>query len=298
MRIAVVGSRGQLGAAVVEELASAHDLVPLVRADLDITDDAAVAAAMTRIAPGTIINCAAYNDVDGAEDQPVLALNVNAFAVRALARAAAAQSAALVHFSSDFVFDGTGNRPYTEQDRPNPRSVYAVSKLTGEWFAEDAPRVYVLRVESLFGRASGAPVQAAMRGSVAGIMKAMLAGTPARVFEDRTVTPTYVVDCAKAVRHLLESGAQPGTYHCVNSGHCTWLEFAQELGRQLGVEADLLPVRLGETKLKANRPLYCALANDKLSSAGFAMPSWQTAIGRFLQDVTRELTREPTNRPA
>ena len=123
MRIAVIGARGQLGAAVVEELAAPHDVTPLVRSDLDITDDAAVAGAMRRIAPEAIVNCAAYNDVDGAEDQPVLALNVNALAVRALARAARDHSATLVHYSSDFVFDGTIARPYTEQDRPNPRSV-------------------------------------------------------------------------------------------------------------------------------------------------------------------------------
>ena len=155
MRIAVAGARGQLGAAVVQALASGHEVVPLVHEDLDIADDHAVASAMERLRPAAIINCAAYNDVDGAEDHPVEALNVNAFGVRALAGGAAAVGAVFVHYGSDFVFDGTAARPYTEDDRPDPRSVYAASKLLGEWFAADAPRWYVLRVESLFGHVPG-----------------------------------------------------------------------------------------------------------------------------------------------
>src|SRR5258706_3986157 len=159
MRIAILGSQGQLGAALVRECAAGHDVVALTHADLDLTDDLAVAAAIPRIAPDAVLNCAAYNDVDGAEDHPVEALNLNAFGVRALARAAAEQRAALVHFSTDFVFDGTASAPYTEEDRPSPRSVYATSKLLGEWFALDAPRGYVVRVETLFGRAPGRPAK-------------------------------------------------------------------------------------------------------------------------------------------
>src|SRR6266849_654080 len=143
MRIAVVGARGQLGAAVVHECSTSHAVTALTHADLDVTDAAAVGAAMDRMRPDAIVNCAAYNDVDGAEDHPVDALNLNAFAVRALARAAGACNAALVHYGSDFVFDGTANQPYAETDAPNPRGAYAASKLMGEWFASDAPRAYV-----------------------------------------------------------------------------------------------------------------------------------------------------------
>ena len=112
MRIAVVGARGQLGGAVVEECATAHDTITFSHADLDTTDDLAVAAAMARVRPDVIINCAAYNDVDGAEDHPVDALNANAFAVRALARAAAENDAMLVHYSTDFVFDDAKMRAF------------------------------------------------------------------------------------------------------------------------------------------------------------------------------------------
>ena len=280
MRIAVTGARGQLGAAVVGEFLPRHEVTALGRADLDITDGAAVGAAMARLRPEVIVNCAYNGDVDGAEDHPVEALRANAFGVRALARAASAADAALVHYSSDFVFDGKADRPYTEDDKPNPRSVYAVSKMLGEWFANDAPRAYVLRVESLFGRAPNGPPP---KGSVAGILKTMLEGGEPTVFEDRTVSPTYVLDAARATRQLVEAGARPGLYHCVNSGHCTWLEFARELARQLGIEPRLKPVRMADVRLRAVRPQYCALSNAKLASAGIVMPSWQDGLHRYLK---------------
>jgi dTDP-4-dehydrorhamnose reductase len=280
MRIAVAGARGQLGAAIVYEFSPHHDVTALGRAELDITDDDAVAETVGRLRPDAIINCAGYNHVDLAEDAPVDALNGNAMGVRALARAARDAGAVLVHYSTDFVFDGTAASPYTEADRPNPRSTYAASKLMGEWFALDAPRAYVLRVESLFGQAPGVT---AIKGSVAGIVAAIRAGREVRVFEDRTVSPTFVLDAARATRTLIETSAAPGLYHCVNSGYCTWLEFAQEAARRLGVNARLVPIRLDEVKLRAARPKFCALSNAKLASAGIGMPAWQDALARFLE---------------
>lgn len=288
MHVAIVGATGQLGAAVVHELTAGHAVTTLTHADLDVTRDDLVAAAMDRLRPDAIVNCVAYNDVDGAEDHPLAALNVNAFAVRALARAAADLDAALVHFSTDFVFDGTASAPYTEDDAPTPRGVYAASKLLGEWFARDAPKWFVLRVESLFGNAPGGRPP---KGSVAGILRTMMAGGEARVFEDRTVSPTFVADAARATRRLLETDAPPGIYHCVNSGSATWLEFAREMGRQLGIEPRLVPVRLADVPLRAERPKYCALSNDKLAALGIQMPSWQDAVARYLADVGHDSTK-------
>ena len=286
MRIAVTGAQGQLGAAVVHECRSAHEVTAFAHADLDITDGAAVASAMNRAQPQVIINCAAYNEVDGAEDHPVDALNGNAFSVLSLARAAADHGATLVHYSTDFVFDGTASAPYSEDDPANPRSVYAASKLLGEWFAADAPRAYVLRVESLFGCApEGRPA----KGSVAVILNTLVAGGEVRVFKDRTVSPTYVVDAARATRRLLEAKVAAGLYHCVNSGDCTWLEFARELARQLGVDARLIPVSMADVPMRAARPQYCALSNQKLVAAGIDMPTWQDALTRYLEKVRSEL---------
>ena len=272
MRVAVVGAEGQLGSAIVQEFAAAHEVLPLTHRDLDVTKDRDVAAAMTTLRPDAIINCAAFNDVDGAEVRPVDALSLNAFAVRALARAAADLDGILVHFSTDFVFDGRASSPYAEVDRPNPRSAYAVSKLLGEWFAADAPKAYVLRVESLFGRVPGARPA---KGSVAGILKRSIR-RPAGV-RRRTVSPTYINDAAAGAADRRDA-APPG-YHCVNSGHCTWLEFAQELAISSGgasIHPDSHP-----TSAARERPQYCALSNEKLRSAGITIPSWKKSPGRY-----------------
>ena len=285
MRIAVVGARGQLAAAVVHECAQSHEVVAFTHADLDVTDDAAVAAAMQLARPDAIVNGAAYNDVEAAEDHPVEALNLNAFAVRALSRAAQSHGATLLHYSTDFVFDGRATKPYAETERPSPQSVYAASKLLGEWFALEAPGAYVLRVESLFGRAPGAGPE---KGSVANIVRTLVAGGSPKVFQDRTISPTGILDAARATRHLLETRAAPGLYHCVNSGRCTWFELAQEIVRQLGepqLEARLVPVRVSEVTLKARRPQFCALANDKLRAAGVDMPRWEHALAEYLEGV-------------
>ena len=279
MRIAVVGARGQLGAALVHECAAAHETTAFGRAELDISDTAAVAAAMARVKPEVILNAAAFTNVDAAEDQPIEALNSNAFGVRALARSARVHGAALVHYSTDFVFDGRATTPYLETDPPGPQSVYGASKLLGEWFAEDAPRAYVLRVEGIFGQTPGG---GPAKGSAAGIQKALTTGAEAKVFEDRIITPSHVRDVARATRQLIEMQAPTGLYHCVNSGATTWLAFAAEMARLLGVEPRLTPIRMADLHLRATRPLYCALSNEKLRSIGIEMPSWQDALERSL----------------
>jgi len=282
VRIAVVGAGGQLGAAVVHECSAVHDTIAFTRRQLDACDAAAVMTEMERVRPDVIVNGSAFTNVDAAEEQPIEALCTNAFAVRALARAAGQLGATLVHYSTDFVFDGRAAAPYTEEDGPNPQGVYAASKLLGEWFALDAPRAYVLRVESLFGRVPGGPMP---KGSVAGILDALKAGGSPKVFADRTISPTYLADAARATRQLVErdAGQAPsGLYHCVNSGSCTWLEFARELAVRLGVAATLTPVAMADMPLRAKRPQYCALSNAKLQSLGISMPPWQDALARYL----------------
>ena len=275
MRILVTGASGQLGTTVVSDFAGRATVVPVTRAALDLGDAAAVEAFVVREHPDAVVNCAAFTDVDGAEDRAMEAIRVNALAVRALARGAAAAGAAFVHYGTDFVFDGLTDRRSSEDDEPAPQSVYACSKLLGEWFAADCPRHYVLRVESLFGGSE-------RRSSVDKIVAAIQQGKPARVFVDRTVTPSYVKDVAGATWRLLETGTAPGVYHCVNSGVTTWFELAKEIGRLLGVEPDLVPVKVADVPMRARRPQYAALANDKLARAGIAMPTWQDALSRYL----------------
>jgi len=278
--VLVTGADGQLAHYVARAFDGA-EVVALNRRALDVTDPVAVAATVAAAAPDLIVNCAAFNDVDGAEDRPEQALALNAFAVRSLALAAETAGAVLVHYSTDFVFDGARtSEPYTEADTPAPRSTYASSKLMGEWFALDAPRAFVLRVESLFGAPAG---WTGRRGTLDVIVAGLREGRQVRVFTDRVVSPGYTPDIAAATRHLVTSGAEPGLYHCVNDGHATWEQVALESARLLGVAPVLQRTTSDQVTFKAARPTYCALSPRKLAAAGFVMPGWQDALGRWLR---------------
>ena len=228
MRIAITGAKGQLGAALVNECRNRHDdVTALDRSALDVRNGRAVADMIDRLRPDVLVNCTGYNTVDAAEDHPLDALALNAFAVRSLARAANAVGAALVHYSTDFVFDGIEPTPRTETDPPNPKSVYATSKLLGEWFAADVPRHYVLRVESLFGQAAGGPQP---KGSVASIVDALIHGRAAKVLIDRVVSPTFIADAAFATRELLERDASAGTLPLRELGPCDLARLCRRSG--------------------------------------------------------------------
>jgi len=280
MRILVIGAGGRLGGAVVAELASAgHTVAALGRAELDVTCPEQVGAAIARICPEAIINCSAYNEVDGAEANRATAFAINAHGPSVLAEAASSTGAVLVHYGSDFVFDGMATEPYTEDDAPNPLSIYGASKLRGECAVRRIPAHYVLRVESLFGGAS-APGR---RATVDWIATKVLAGAVVNAVVDRTVSPSYVFDVARATRRLLEYRAPFGTYHCVNSGFTTWYELAVEIAKTLRVAARIEPVTAADLKTIASRPRFCALSNLKLYAVGVAMPSWQSAIRQHLE---------------
>lgn len=274
-KILITGAASQLAAAVGAEYEGKADVRAMRHSELDITNPASVQQAVSSFRPTHIVNCASYNNVDGAEDDPQTALNVNAFGVRVLARAATDADATLVHYSTDFVFDGRASTPYTEDDAPNPPSVYAASKLLGEWFALEISRGFVLRVASLFG---GTPA----KGSVDRIVDALIEGRETPVFVDRTASPSYVCDVAAATRAVVDRGA-PGLYHCVGSSYCTWHELALAAAKLLGCEttARLLPVRVADVPLRAVRPKYAALSNAKLTAIT-PMPTWRNALERCI----------------
>jgi dTDP-4-dehydrorhamnose reductase len=217
--------------------------------------------------------------------------SASAFAVRSLAEAAARAGAVFVHYGTDFVFDGRTDRPYRETDPAEPRSVYAASKLLGEWLAREAPRHYVLRVESLFGGAHEGPT--VKPSSVDRIIDAVLDGRRWPVFVDRVVSPSFTVDVARATRALVEAEAESGLYHCVNSGQCTWHELGLEVVRLTGRPDCLDPVPVDSVEMLADRPKYAALDNSKLAAAlGRPMPTWQDALARYLS------SRIPSGRDA
>jgi dTDP-4-dehydrorhamnose reductase len=280
-RLLVTGSSGQLGTAILSAFSECH-ITAHRHGTLDITNIEVVKRAVAEARPNIIINCAAFNFVDDAESRPLDAFALNAFAVRTLARAAEEHGATLVHYGTDFVFAGLGGpdtEPYDESVAPSPRSVYAASKLVGEWLALESPRAYVLRVESLFGLPAD---WKGRRGSLDNIVAGLEAGREIPVFTDRTISPSYVVDVAAATRYLVDAGAPYGLYHCVNSGHASWYQVATEVATLLGVPARLKPITMEDAHFAAARPRFCALSNRKLAAAGFQMPAWQDALRRWL----------------
>jgi dTDP-4-dehydrorhamnose reductase len=281
MNVVVFGSAGLLGTEVVREWrAHGHQVHALTRADVDVTADAAVRALVRRLAPDLVINCTAYNLVDEAESRPLDALRANTFAVRSMARGAADADAGFVHYSTDFVFDGLTDRPYVETDAPNPVSAYGASKLLGEWCAADAPRHWVLRVESLFGGT-------AARSSVDRMLDAMRAGQQVKAFADRAVSPSHVGDVAVATRMLVERDCPTGLYHCVNSGYTTWLGIAEAIRDDLQLStADIVGTSAATTVMRAARPMFAALSNEKLAAVGVAMPTWRDALARHIRSRT------------
>jgi dTDP-4-dehydrorhamnose reductase len=272
----VTGAGGQLGQALAGHLTSDYEVAALSRDDLDVTNHRALMDRIGSLAPAVILNGTAYNNVDAAEDDAVSAFSVNTVAVRSLARAAEANGAVLVHYSTDFVFDGTLNRPYTEHDAPSPRSVYGQSKLAGEWMAPSAPSHYVLRVESLFGGRL-------RRSTIDSFVDALRAGRKVRAFHDRCVSPSFVDDVVMATRALLSRRAPFGTYHCVNSGYASWATVAEEVAKRLGgLEANVEHVSVNDVALRAARPRFAALDNSKLASVGIVMPHWRDALDRYI----------------
>jgi dTDP-4-dehydrorhamnose reductase len=275
----IVGAAGQLGSAMAEGLSRRPEVVAMTRQELDIADTTAARDLVTSVCPDIIVNCAAYNQVDAAEQDALSALSANAWGVRTLAGVATEIGATLVHYSTDFVFDGTASRPYVEEDTPNPRSTYACSKLLGEWLAQDTPQHYVLRVESLFGGPQA-------RSSVDRMLAAIRAGQEVRAFADRTVSPSYVPDVVAATAELLDRGSPFGLYHCVNTGWTDWATLARELAALAGrPDAVIRETRMADANLIASRPQFAALLNQKLAREGIVMPSWQDALTRYLESA-------------
>ncbi len=273
----VTGSHGQLGRAVLDE-ASARGLAAEGRDidTLDITDPDAVARWVSMSRPDAVINCAAYTAVDDCEAHESEARAVNATAVDHLARACNAVDATLIHVSTDYVFDGTADRPYRETDPVAPIGAYGRTKLLGERAAAAAIHHLIVRTAWLYGH-GGRHFVDAIRGQVE-------RGTnPLRVVGDQHGSPTFSVDLAAAMLDLAERSAV-GVVHAVNRGDTTWHGFAQEIVRLLGADVEVRAVTTDEFPRPAPRPAYSVLDTTRLERLlGRPMPSWQNALARYLE---------------
>lgn len=275
MRVLITGARGQLGRAL-QDLARGRGW-PLCAYDLpelDVTDAGAVQEAVRKAQPEVIFNAAAYTAVDRAEEEPELALAVNAQAVGTLAELANEMGALLVHISTDYVFDGRSHRPYREDDPPNPLSVYGCSKLEGEKAAARASQHLVVRTSWLFGRGWN---------FVEAIRKQLLNGARELwVVADQTGRPTYAEDLAAALVRLVEAGAR-GPFHVANSGATTWAGFAREIVAQLGLSVPIVEIATEDAARPAPRPRYSVLDTAKFDALCGPLPPWQEALARYLR---------------
>jgi dTDP-4-dehydrorhamnose reductase len=255
----VLGSAGQLGSELVKLL---PDAVGLTHTELSVTDAAAVDAAVRRSSGGVVFNCAAYNAVDRAESEPDLVHEVNAIGPANVARACARHGALLVHFSTNFVFDGALDRPYVESDRTGPLGAYARSKLAGEEGVLAAlPGALVIRSAAVFGRQGSAIKGGSFPDR---ILNRASDGLPLRIVSDQRVNPTYALDLARFAVELVAAGMS-GLVHGVAEGCCAWDEFARAVLAECGVEAEVRPVSSLALASPALRPLNGCLGSERVS---------------------------------
>jgi len=282
MKILISGHLGQLATDLKSVLAE-HTLILTEFEDLPLQDASRVLAFVQAHTPDLILNCAAYNRVDDAEDTPEPAFAANTIAPRNLALAARAVDATLVHFSTDYVFDGPPTRtaPFTEDDTPCPRSVYGVSKLAGELMVQSTwHKSFICRVCGLYGYAGS-------RDKGSNFVETMIAlarqRKPLKVVADQFLTPTSTLDIALALPALIAT-ENYGLYHMTSAGHCSWHEFARAIFDLAAIPVDLTPVDSSAFPTKAKRPAFSVLDNRNLRAAGLPdLPHWRESLSAYLQ---------------
>jgi len=277
VKVLVTGAGGQLGSELVAAFAD-HDVVGLARADLDVSDEPAVVAAVRDHAPDLVVHAAAFTKVDACEADPDTAWRVNALGSWWVARACALADAALVALSTDYVFDGTATRPYTEFDPVHPLSVYGRTKEAGEQLVRQTlERHYVVRTSWVLGVHGSNFVKTMLRlGRERGEV---------RVVDDQTGSPTFAFDLAAAIRRLAVSGRH-GTYHLTNSGSCTWFELAAATFAEAGLDVALTPTDTATFGLPAPRPAYSVLDNLKARLTGLEpLPPWRDSLKRLVAEL-------------
>ena len=281
MRILVTGAEGLLGRSAVALAKDKHEMTGLDIADLDVTDRQAVIRSVDDLKPEVVLHCAAFTHVDGAEAGERAAMEVNASGTEWVARAAGEVGALMVYISTDYVFDGTKNEPYREDDSPRPLSRYGLSKLEGERrLVAVCPENYlIVRTAWLYGSGAGFPDW---------VCRKLDAEEPLQLVTDQRGSPTYASDLAAALLRLVEQGRR-GVFHFVNKGDTTWFGFGQAVDEMTGRRgASLHNVRSAELGWAAARPSYSVLAVDKYESAtGDVVPSWQDALKRYLTAAGR-----------
>ena len=280
MKILIIGASGQLGQEF-RKLRSRHELIGLSHAEVEVESAESVQARLEQHRPEVVVNLAAYNQVDEAENRPERAFAVNALGALHVAQAAARVNAAVVFISTDYVFGSEQGRkqPYRESDPPGPLGVYGVSKLAGEHLVQVAnTRHFIIRTCGLYG------VVTSHKGWTFPelMLKKAQAGEKLRVVEDQVLTPTYTFDLVRAIMAVLEKG-EPGLYHLTSDGACSWYEFARATLELAGVRAEIEPVSSDSFSARARRPAYSVLASERLAELGLEkLRPWPEALQAYL----------------
>lgn len=288
----LVGNKGMLGTEVHRRLQAAGLRHVATDLEMDIADEKALGNFADPLNFSWIVNCSAYTAVDRAEDEPESAFRINADGVRNLAILASRKEAALLHISTDYIFDGKKDGPYEETDVPNPLGVYGKSKLQGEGYVrESLDRHVILRTAWLYGPAGNNFVRTMLR--------LFQERDEVRVVDDQRGSPTLAGDLADAVVRVVTRETVPfGTYHFTNEGWTTWFEFAGEihrLAREAGIltrDVRLVPIKTDQYPTKAVRPANSCLCKEKIKAAfGIPIRSWQTALGECIRQMSAEAGR-------
>ncbi len=272
MKVLVAGAGGQLGLELAQQLPrKGHEVIALTRKELDITDAGAVSDALEEHRPGLVVNAAAYTDVDGCESEVGLAYAGNTLGPRNLALHCERSGCALLHVSTNYVFDGESEAPYQPFDPPNPASVYARTKLAGEEYVKQlCGRWYVVRSAGVYGRG---------HNFVRTMLRVGRERDSLKVKDDEFISPTYARDLAGGIAEIAGSGLY-GLYHVTNSGSCSWYEFAREIFDLAGIDVEVAPVPASEYPLPADRPANGLLADP----AAPKLRHWREALVEYLKD--------------
>lgn len=285
MRVLVTGAKGQLGTDVMAELKSNNiEAVGIDREELDIVDAKACeeffdkANAEKRI--DAVIHCAAYTAVDKAEDEQELSYNINALGTKNIATACKKFDMKLMYISTDYVFNGQGERPWDPDDEREPLNVYGKTKYEGELFVEEiAKKYFIVRIAWVFGIAGN------------NFIKTMLKLAKERdsltVVDDQIGSPTYTADLSKLLVSMIQTDKY-GRYHATNEGYCSWYEFAKEIFKVAKVTINVAPVDSSAYPAKAKRPANSRMEKKKLDEMGFKrLPSWQDATRRYIEELQK-----------
>lgn len=282
MRVLITGANGQLGRALQQT--APVEYLALSRAELDVTDFAAVWSRVSDYHPDLIIHSGALTDVDGCERDPNAAFKANGVGTQNIASVASESGASVVYLSTNFVFDGTKDTAYHEFDRPNPISVYGASKLAGEKAVESTcPRHYVVRTAMVYDESA--------RNFVNTMLRLANQHDSLRVVADQYGNPTYARDLAEAVWKLVERPSF-GTYHLTNMGTASWHDWAVEIFKLAGKQLLVEPIAAADYQRPATPPRNGVLANLSAQALGITLPHWRDALARCLTNRAKSPATE------